>query len=139
MKFKTLGVGMMGLFLLLGMSGCKSARESAMSNMISLLDDIADRLSQIKSNTDLVDAKGDLERLGAKMKDQMKTMEKLGTPTGDEQKSMEKEYKPKMEHAVARLQDELKRLGKDVSMSAPLEAMSMLNIDPMEMRGLEME
>jgi len=143
MKIRTLGVGVMGvtlgLFMLMGVSGCKSERESATSKMISLLDEVADRLSQIKSNTDLVDAKGDLEKLGARMKDQMKVMEKLGTPTSDEKKSLEEKYKSKMEHAVARLQDELKRLGKDVSMSAPLEAMSMLNIDPMEMRGMEME
>ncbi|MCC7349844.1 MAG: hypothetical protein IT446_04680 [Phycisphaerales bacterium] len=143
MKIRTLGVGVMGvalgIFLLMGVSGCKSERESAAANMISLLDEIADRLSQIKSNTDLVDAKGDLEKLGAKMKDQMKVMEKLGSPTGDEKKTLEAEYKPKMEKAVARLQDELKRLGKDVSMTAPIEAMSMLNIDPMEMRGMEME
>ncbi|MCC6422896.1 MAG: hypothetical protein IT447_05410 [Phycisphaerales bacterium] len=143
MKVKTIGVGVMsvalGIFLLMGIGGCKSERESAASNFISLIDEIADRLSQIKSNTDLVDAKGDLEKLGARMKDQMKVMEKLGTPTGDEKKALEAEYKSKMEKATDRLQDELKRLAKDVSDSAPMEVMAMLNINPMEMRGMDME
>lgn len=139
MRLKTVFAGLMGLALLTGLSGCKSERESAYTNLISIMNKIVDRLSEIKSNTDLVDAKPDLQKLGAKMKDQMKTLEKLGEPKADEREALEKKYKSEREQVTDRLQKELERLAKDVGDSAPFEALSALSIDPMGMKGMSLD
>ncbi len=139
MNFRTWSVGVVGLFLLLGLGGCQSKHESAYSSMISLLDQVADRLGQIKSNADLVDAKPDLQKLGAKMKDQSQAMEKLGEPTADERKALEKKYKPKLEEAFKHVQTQLERLGREVGDSAPLEVLAELGTGPMGLMGMDMQ
>jgi len=139
MRIKTCCVGVVGLFLLLGLGGCQSERESAYSSMISLLDQVADRLSKIKSNTDLVDAKPDLQKLGAKMKDQAQALEKLGEPAADERQALEKKYKPKLEEASKHMQAQLERLGREVGDSAPFEALAELGTGPMAVMGMNLE
>jgi hypothetical protein len=119
--------------LLLGLAGCSSAREKAANETVDIFSDLVDQLQSIKSNADFVDAKPKLEKLGARLKDQMKKMKDLGKPTADEQKSLEAEYKPKMDKVQARLKDEINRLSKDMGPGAPMEIFAALKVDFSEM------
>ncbi len=98
--------------------GCSSEHEETMEDTIALLNEFADELSEIKTNTDLVDAKPDLERLSARLKDQVDKAKKMEKPTAEEELELEKQFKPEMERAQARLKDEMKRIGDALGMEA---------------------
>ncbi len=116
------------LFLLA--AGCSSPREKAADKEIALMNEIADKVATIKSNTDLVDAKPELEKLGARMKDLQNDEKNLPAATSDEEKKLNADYKDKKDKAATRLADEIKRLAKDVGPSAPFEVLSAMKLAP---------
>jgi hypothetical protein len=117
-------------FLLLPLVGCDSAHEKAQKKMISYMGDYADILSGIKSNTDFVDAKPKLERLGAQIKDLAKETKALPQPTADEQKKLGQQFEADSKQVSDRLQSEMQRLEK-IGVS-PLDVMSAMKVSPDE-------
>jgi hypothetical protein len=113
--------------------GCKSKHEKAQEKMSGLLDQFADILTGIKSNTDFVDAKPKLERLGAQMKDVRNEIKALPTPSADEQKKLDKEFDTQTKASSERIQKELHRL--DNLGVSPLEVIGAMHIDPTEFMG----
>ncbi len=104
--------------------GCKSKHEKLQDKMISVLNDMADVLSGIKSNADFVAAKPKLEMLGARMKDINNEAAALPKPSADEDKKMTKELEERSKTASNRIATEMQRLaGLGVSPMALSEAM----------------
>ena len=131
MRFASLFLcGLAGL-MLLTFTGCDSKQESARKKMISLMNDYADTLGDIKSNTDFVDAKPKIEKVGAKMKDLMNEVKALPTPPADEEKKLDEKFEPDMKKAEARIQTEMERLGK-LGVN-PFEILEAMKIDPTDM------
>jgi hypothetical protein len=126
----TIWVLMLGLVM--GLIGCDSKREAAMDDMLDASEDMVDQMAKIKSNTDLVDAKPKLEKLGARMKDEMKKMNDLGTPTAEEQAKIEKKFKPRMDKLQARMKDEMNRMSKDLGPGAFVDFFGAMNMGPGE-------
>ncbi len=123
-----IAAAMMGLILCV-LPGCSSEQEKAVDKQISMTNEFADDLSKIKTNTDLVNAKPDLEKLGAKMKDLQNEIDKMPKPTADEQTAIDKKYKTDKDKAEARIDDEMKRITKDVSPTAPFEILEAMHIE----------
>jgi hypothetical protein len=131
MARRILTVSIIGLLFFAGLPGCSSDQEKAVDKQIALMNEFADKLESIKSNTDLVSAKPDLEKLGAKMKDLANDEKKLPKPTADETAALEKKYKPDEDKASARIQEQMTRLAKDVSPTAPFEIMEAMKVEDM--------
>jgi len=106
--------GILALTFSVALVGCSSEHEEAIESLSDLMNEMADRLAKIKNNTDLVDAKPDLERLAARMTDQMDKANKREKPTAEEETKLKEKYKTDMERANARLQDEIDRIAKDI-------------------------
>lgn len=92
--------------------GCDSKHEAAAKDMISGMNEFADALAGIKSNTDFVDAKPKLEKISAKMKDLVNTAKDLPKLSAEEEKKMEEKFKGEMEKVMTRVQSEMERLSK---------------------------
>lgn len=116
------------LGLLMLPMGCDSKQEKVQKNMTSLMGEYADVLEGIKTNTDFIDAKPKLERIGAKMKDLMNEYKALPTPTADEQKKMNKEFEESNKKVTERISKEMQRLEK-VGVS-PMQLMESMKVSP---------
>jgi hypothetical protein len=114
--------------MLIAAVGCESKQEKAQDKMVGLMNDYADALAGIKSNTDFIDAKPKLERIGAKMKDAMNEYKNLPKPSADEQKKLEKKFNDSGEKVSKRIQDQIQRLAK-IGVS-PIDLMGAMQIDP---------
>lgn len=119
------------LFALLCPAGCKSKQEKAEQNLISLMNEYADALAGIKSNTDFLDAKPKLERIGAKVKDAMNEMKTMPKPSADEEKKLRQKFETDGEKASKRIENEMERLAK-IGVS-PADLMTAMQIDPSAM------
>ncbi len=128
MKRSTLALSVLLALMMLAPTGCESKREKAQDKMIGLMDEYADILSGIKSNTDFVDAKPKLERLGAKMKDLANEVKDLPKPTDEETKALQKKFEARSEKTGKRVQSELERLAK-IGVS-PFEVIGAMKLDP---------
>ncbi len=123
------------VLVLMGLTGCKSEREKSASATIDVFEDMVSQLEGIKSNADLVDTKPKLEKIGARLKDQMKKMQDMGRPGAEEDKALDAKYKPRMEKVMARLQDQMTRLQKDLGGEASMAVLQAMNLSPMDMMG----
>ncbi len=103
--------------------GCSSEQEEAFEEQISLLNEFADELEDIESNTDLIDAKPDLEKLAARMRDAEAKLDKLEDQDISEEELIQvlETYSPDLERAQARVKDQMERIGKDVGPQAVMQ------------------
>lgn len=119
------------VFAMLCPAGCKSKQEKAEQKLIGLMNDYADTLAGIKSNTDFVDAKPKLERLGAKVKDAMNEFKALPKPSADEEKKMRQKFDADGEKVSKRIENEMERLAKIGVSPADLMTAMQLDAQPM--------
>ncbi len=111
-------------------TGCGSDQTNAVKKQISLLNELADDLEKIKSNAALVDEKPELEKLAAKFADHENEVKKLPKPSNEEIKKMQADYKQDFDRALARVEDNMKRINKDVSPKASMEITDALKSGP---------
>ena len=128
MKVSTLCVVLGCLFV--SLAGCKSDREEAAENTVDAWEEVIDEMKDIKSNKELVEAKPKLEKLGARLKDEMKKMQTLGEGDANESASLEKEFKPRMEKIMAEITTQAKRLEKDLGPTGAMDFFAALRMDP---------
>jgi hypothetical protein len=131
MRFVSLFLCALAGLTLLSFTGCDSKQESARKKMISLMNDYADTLGDIKSNADFVDAKPKIEKVGAKMKDLLNEVKALPTPPADEEKKLDDKFEPETKKAEGRIQTEVERLS-NLGVN-PLEIMEAMKMDPSDM------
>jgi hypothetical protein len=108
------------LITFIGVSGCKSKHEAAISDRLSYVKKLTAVLQGVKDEASAKAAVPKIEAIAKDMKALMEDMEKMGEPSKEEMEKLTKKYKSDAEKAGLDLMKEMARISTDPKLAAVL-------------------